>query len=336
MRRIWKGPEPVWADHNLTKRGIPTPSGRVRWNQSTVYDLLTNPAYTGAVYAGRTRCVDARARQSALRPVGHKRASRMTPPADWIFVAQVPPMVSRTSSTPSRLNSPTTGALPGATTRRIPICYAIWSAVGCADWRVAAARRDRTATTFVAAKGQRPNLAAMSAALPATFRRRTRRSGLARCLRAAQPSRPDRSGPAASSRRRLVAPRTAGPAGHPAAGGQESGAAAGAAHRSVSGQRAGVGRVSPSQDRPGSAGRGRPEPRATIRSGGAAPEGNDRHGRVDPGLVPRMFGRALRGQALNRNDRLWSWSIDRVVVTNGEVEIRYVIPALGQGRAGAV
>ena len=80
---------------NLTKRGIPTPSGRVRWNQSTVYDLLTNPAYTGTVYAGRTRCVDAQVRQSALRPVGHKRASRMTPPADWIFVAQVPPIVSQ-------------------------------------------------------------------------------------------------------------------------------------------------------------------------------------------------------------------------------------------------
>jgi site-specific DNA recombinase len=29
---------------SLTKRGIPTPSGRTRWNQSTVYDLLTNPA----------------------------------------------------------------------------------------------------------------------------------------------------------------------------------------------------------------------------------------------------------------------------------------------------
>jgi site-specific DNA recombinase len=80
---------------NLTRRGIPTPSGRVRWNQSTVYDLLTNPAYTGTVYAGRTRCVDAQVRQSALRPVGYKRASRMTPPADWIFVARVPPIVSQ-------------------------------------------------------------------------------------------------------------------------------------------------------------------------------------------------------------------------------------------------
>jgi site-specific DNA recombinase len=80
---------------HLTKRGIPTPSGRVRWNQSTVYDLLTNPVSSGTVYAGRTRCVDARARQSAMRLVGRKRYSRMTPPADWIFVAQVPPIVSQ-------------------------------------------------------------------------------------------------------------------------------------------------------------------------------------------------------------------------------------------------
>ncbi len=80
---------------DLTKRGIPTPSGHVRWNQSTVYDLLTNPTYTGGVYAGRTRCVDARARQSAWRPVGQKRSSRTTPPADWILVAQVPAIVSQ-------------------------------------------------------------------------------------------------------------------------------------------------------------------------------------------------------------------------------------------------
>jgi len=80
---------------DLTKRGIPTPSGRVRWNQSTVYDLLTNPAYSGAVYAGRTRSVDARQRQSALRPVGQKRCPRTTPPSEWHFVAQAPAIVSR-------------------------------------------------------------------------------------------------------------------------------------------------------------------------------------------------------------------------------------------------
>lgn len=80
---------------SLTKRGIPTPSGRTRWNQSTVYDLLTNPAYTGAVYAGRTRSVDSRQRQSALRPVGHTRGPRNTPPSEWHLVAQVPPIVSQ-------------------------------------------------------------------------------------------------------------------------------------------------------------------------------------------------------------------------------------------------
>ncbi len=80
---------------SLTKRGIPTPSGRTRWNQSTVSDLLTNPAYTGAVYAGRTRSVDSRQRQSALRPVGHKRGPRNTPPSEWHLVAQVPPIVSQ-------------------------------------------------------------------------------------------------------------------------------------------------------------------------------------------------------------------------------------------------
>jgi site-specific DNA recombinase len=38
---------------------IPTPGGHWRWNQATVRGMLTNPVYTGIVYLGRSRPVEA-------------------------------------------------------------------------------------------------------------------------------------------------------------------------------------------------------------------------------------------------------------------------------------
>src|SRR5512133_1052177 len=39
----------------LDARGVPTPSGTPRWSCATVRGILRNPAYTGRVYAQRTR-----------------------------------------------------------------------------------------------------------------------------------------------------------------------------------------------------------------------------------------------------------------------------------------
>jgi DNA invertase Pin-like site-specific DNA recombinase len=38
----------------LSQRGIPTSTGKNRWSAATVRGILTNPSYTGQVYAGRT------------------------------------------------------------------------------------------------------------------------------------------------------------------------------------------------------------------------------------------------------------------------------------------
>src|ERR687884_1694649 len=40
---------------HLDARGVPTPSGAPRWSCATVRGILRNPAYTGQVYAQRTR-----------------------------------------------------------------------------------------------------------------------------------------------------------------------------------------------------------------------------------------------------------------------------------------
>jgi hypothetical protein len=75
---------------------IPTPSGHWRWNQATVRGILTNPAYTGTVYLGRSRPVEAHRRHSAFVPIGRGRGGhKQTPQEEWIAVAQVPALVSQ-------------------------------------------------------------------------------------------------------------------------------------------------------------------------------------------------------------------------------------------------
>jgi site-specific DNA recombinase len=83
----------------LTKRlqnpGVISPDGNPRWNTATVRGILTNPVYTGQVFAGRSRPVAARMRQSALRPVGRTKSTcKRTLPETWIPVAKIPALVS--------------------------------------------------------------------------------------------------------------------------------------------------------------------------------------------------------------------------------------------------
>jgi len=81
---------------HLIASQIPSPRGQKRWNQATIRGILTNPVYTGTVYAARTRQRPARLRRSALKPIGRPTTSRvMTPPEEWILVAQVPAVVSQ-------------------------------------------------------------------------------------------------------------------------------------------------------------------------------------------------------------------------------------------------
>jgi site-specific DNA recombinase len=80
----------------LCALGVPTPTGKRCWHANTIRLLLTNPAYTGQVYAGRSHARPAQGRWSALRPVrpGRQCAAPL-PPAAWIPVAPVPALVSQ-------------------------------------------------------------------------------------------------------------------------------------------------------------------------------------------------------------------------------------------------
>jgi len=80
---------------HLQALGLPTPQGETRWNPGTIRYILSNPVYTGQVYAGR-KCVQTpRLRHSPLQPISRQPGGnqRLTPPETWIPVASVPPII---------------------------------------------------------------------------------------------------------------------------------------------------------------------------------------------------------------------------------------------------
>ncbi len=80
---------------HLTAIRAATATGNTRWNSSTVRQLLRNPIYTGKVYVGRTRARPPRARRSALQPVGRPGSSRTLTTAEvWTLVAEIPAIVT--------------------------------------------------------------------------------------------------------------------------------------------------------------------------------------------------------------------------------------------------
>src|SRR5512133_1097191 len=77
----------------LTEFGVATPTGKPRWNAASVRGILRNPAYAGWAQTNRTRVVPARRRKPALLPVGPGDSHAPRPQEDWIAVA-VPAIVS--------------------------------------------------------------------------------------------------------------------------------------------------------------------------------------------------------------------------------------------------
>ena len=89
--------EPQATVYRLAKRltdlQVATPTGKPRWNAASVRGILRNPAYTGRALSNRTRVVPARRRKSALLPVGPGESHAPRPQEDWIAVA-VPQIVA--------------------------------------------------------------------------------------------------------------------------------------------------------------------------------------------------------------------------------------------------
>jgi site-specific DNA recombinase len=83
------------AQH-LQQQGVPTPRERMFWNAASVRGILTNPVYTGQVVSGRTRSQPARTRRSALKRVGRSGEScTRAPQEEWSVVTRFSPIVSQ-------------------------------------------------------------------------------------------------------------------------------------------------------------------------------------------------------------------------------------------------
>jgi site-specific DNA recombinase len=81
---------------HLLRLGTRSPRGNRRWSAASLHGLLSNPAYTGKLYIGRTQARPARLRRSATHPLGKPASSQdPTPPEPWTLVTTIPPLVSQ-------------------------------------------------------------------------------------------------------------------------------------------------------------------------------------------------------------------------------------------------
>jgi site-specific DNA recombinase len=80
----------------LMARHIPTPRGGWRWNQSSVRGILSNPSYTGTIFIGRSHTTVASHRHSPLAPIGKGHGGHpLTKPEEWTAVAHIPAIISQ-------------------------------------------------------------------------------------------------------------------------------------------------------------------------------------------------------------------------------------------------
>jgi site-specific DNA recombinase len=78
----------------LMEGGVLTPTGKRTWSRSTIRGILKNPAYVGNAYGHCTNLVPAKARRSPLEPVGAGLTAKRRPEEEWIPVS-VPRIVER-------------------------------------------------------------------------------------------------------------------------------------------------------------------------------------------------------------------------------------------------
>ncbi len=81
---------------HLQQQGIPTPSGKRIWSLCTLRAILRQPAYTGQVYAARFRSRPARIRRSATHPLGRPHDTLVEQsPETWIPVTTIPAIITQ-------------------------------------------------------------------------------------------------------------------------------------------------------------------------------------------------------------------------------------------------
>src|SRR5690349_2519458 len=79
---------------HLRSLGIASPTGRPLWLPTTLRRILTNPCCTGQVFVGRQRTQAPRTRRSATHPIGQRSDPAVSsPPEEWVPVASIPALI---------------------------------------------------------------------------------------------------------------------------------------------------------------------------------------------------------------------------------------------------
>ncbi|MBE9141475.1 recombinase family protein [Nodosilinea sp. LEGE 07088] len=79
---------------HLYDLGICSPRGKRAWTSGTLRLILTNPVYIGKVFANREQSAPAQQRRSPLQPVGERGSVRLRDASEWILVTQIEAIVS--------------------------------------------------------------------------------------------------------------------------------------------------------------------------------------------------------------------------------------------------
>src|SRR6266540_2706513 len=78
----------------LTRREVRSPTGMAHWTANTVRLILLNPCYTGSACANRIRTRPATRRKSPLQPIGPGESWSFTPAEEWIRIP-IPAIISQ-------------------------------------------------------------------------------------------------------------------------------------------------------------------------------------------------------------------------------------------------
>jgi site-specific DNA recombinase len=78
----------------LMEGGVLTPTGKSTWSRSTIRGILKNPSYIGNAYGHCTYLVPAKTRRSPLEPVGAGITNKRRPEEEWIPIS-VPEIIER-------------------------------------------------------------------------------------------------------------------------------------------------------------------------------------------------------------------------------------------------
>jgi site-specific DNA recombinase len=140
----------------LDARGVPTPSGAPHWSCATIRGILHNPAYTGQVYAQRTRSRVPTHRRSATHPIGRAGCTQIPQPAErWILVGQVPAVVSQAQFEEVQAKLATNR--PFARRNNTAHHYLLRALVSCGRCGLACTGRGNGRYTYYSCSGKQPS-----------------------------------------------------------------------------------------------------------------------------------------------------------------------------------